>query len=226
VPGIGGAKGANHEAFEPVQSRSRVVARVVHVAPTAPGGVALGRDMDGVRSLMFKQGFHRKKLQIKTIQITINHRNNMKQKKDYSAMLMTGLLTLLVAFTVNIQPNRAFASGGSGSGGSGNGSSSGGGGSTSQVDTIKVNKCYYADVGAYVELLLNAVSSNSSAHLYAYLPDGTYLGEVQNGGGGQYGGTVFVTMRIPASITFVSSVGGSITVPTEPFQFETSKFLK
>jgi hypothetical protein len=142
----------------------------------------------------------------------------MKQIKNYSAMLMTGLLTLLVAFTVNIQPNLAFASGGSGSGGSGGGGT-GGGGSTSQVDTIKVNKCYYADVGAYVELLLNAVSSNSNAHLYAYLPDGTYLGEVQNGGGGQYGGTVFVTMYIPASITFVSSVGARITVPTEPFQF-------
>lgn len=117
-------------------------------------------------------------------------------------------LTTLFAIAVSIltQPLTVSASGGSG------------GGSTSGTDTIKVNKCYYADNGSYVELLLNAVSSNSSAHLYAYLPDGTYLGEVQNGGGGRYGGTVFVTLYIPAYITFVSSAGGSITVATQPFQ--------
>jgi len=139
----------------------------------------------------------------------------MKHHKPLGAAILTGLLTLIVTLALGGMPNPAFASGGSGSGGS----SSGGGGTTSSVDTIKVSKCYYADVGAYVELLLNAVSSNSSAHLYAYLPDGTYLGEVQNGGGGQYGGTVFVTLYIPASITFVSSAGGRITVPTAPFQF-------
>ena len=73
-------------------------------------------------------------------------------------------------------------------------------------------------VGGYVELLLQAVSSDSNAHLYAYLPDGTYLGEVQNGGGGRYGGTVFGSYYIPATITFISSSGGSITVPTSPMQ--------
>ena len=31
-----------------------------------------------------------------------------------------------------------------------------------------------------------ASSSNSNAHLYAYMPDGTYIGEVQNGGGSRY----------------------------------------
>jgi hypothetical protein len=139
----------------------------------------------------------------------------MKQNKSYSTIIMTGLLTLFVAFTVSMEPNRAFASGGSGSG---SGGSSGGGGSTSQVDTINVNKCYYAPVGGYVELLLQAVSSDSSAHIYAYLPDGTYLGEVQNGGGGRYGGTVFGSYYIPASITFISSSGGSITVATAPMQ--------
>jgi hypothetical protein len=64
-----------------------------------------------------------------------------------------------------------------------------------------------------LELLINAGSSNSSALLSAYLPDGTYLGQVQNGGGGRYGGTVFVKMYIPATITLISSAGGSITVP-------------
>ena len=128
--------------------------------------------------------------------------------------MMTGLCALLIAFTINALPNRAFASGGSGSGSGG----SGGGGSTGQVDTIKVNKCYYAPTGGYVELLLQAVSSDSSAHIYAYLPDGTYLGEVQNGGGGRYGGTVFGSYYIPESITFISSSGGSITVATAPIQ--------
>ena len=106
------------------------------------------------------------------------------------------------------------ASGSSGSGGGGGG----GGGGTTSVDTIKVNKCYYFDTGSYIELLINASSSNSGAHLYAYLPDGTYLGEVQNGGGGQYGGTVFVTLYIPATITIISSSGGAITVPCVPGQ--------
>ena len=96
----------------------------------------------------------------------------MKHNQAHRAAFIAGLITLLMAF---ILPNPALASGGSGS-------ASGGGSSTSKVDTIKVNKCYYADVGSYVELLLNAVSSDSSAHLYAYLPNGTYLGEVQNGG--------------------------------------------
>jgi hypothetical protein len=137
----------------------------------------------------------------------------MKQKKSLGAIMMTGLLALLVAMTMTFQPNRAFASGGSGSGSGGSG-----GGSTSQVDTIKVNKCYYSPVGGYVELLLQAVSSDSNAHIYAYLPDGSYLGEVQNGGGGRYGGTVFGCYYIPASITFISSSGGSITVATAPIQ--------
>lgn len=85
-------------------------------------------------------------------------------------------------------------------------------------DTIKVSKCFYADTGSFVELLIKASSSNSSAHLYAYLPSGAYLGEVQNGGGSRYGGTVFVTMSVPATITIKSSAGGSITAPCTPYQ--------
>jgi hypothetical protein len=98
------------------------------------------------------------------------------------------------------------------------GGSSGGGGSTTKVDSIKVNKCEYAWTGGYCELLVQAVSSNSAAHLYAYLPDGTYLGEVQNGGGGRYGGTVFGSFYIPLSITILSTGGGAITAPCVPFQ--------
>lgn len=96
------------------------------------------------------------------------------------------------------------------------GYASGGGGG---VDTIKVNKCEYAVVsGAYVELLISASSSNSNALLLAYLPDGTLLGQVQNGGGGRYGGTVFLAWYVPSTITILSSSGGSITVPCTPYQ--------
>lgn len=147
----------------------------------------------------------------------------MELNKAYRAVVATALVTTIMALSLAVAPTDTFASGGSTSGGGGSsggsGGGGGGGGTTTTLDTIKVNKCYYADVGAYVELLLNAVSSNSSAHLYAYLPDGTYLGEVQNGGGGQYGGTVFVTLNIPASITFVSSAGAVVTVSTQQFQF-------
>jgi hypothetical protein len=82
-----------------------------------------------------------------------------------------------------------------------------------------VTKCEYAVVqGGYVELLIHATSSNSSAHLYAYLPDGTLLGEVQNGGAGRYGGTVFGSFYVPDSILIASSAGGSIVSPCVPFQ--------
>ena len=82
-----------------------------------------------------------------------------------------------------------------------------------QSDTIRVNKCQYFATGSYVELLVNASSSNTGAHLSVYLPSGAYMGEVQNGGGKQYGGTVFLTPSVPATLTVVSSAGGQITVP-------------
>ncbi len=103
----------------------------------------------------------------------------------------------------------AFASGGSG-GGSGGGL---------RVDAIKVSKAYYFDTGSYVELLVKAQSSGPTAHLYAYLPNGQLLGEVQNGGGSRYGGTVFLSMFIPQTITILSTSGGATTVLTAPFQF-------
>jgi hypothetical protein len=137
--------------------------------------------------------------------------NTMKhQIKTAGRKLFT---TVLVALSLGLGllnlATTATASGGSGSGG---------GGSTTGVDTIKVSKCEYAVTGSYVELLINASSSNSSAHLYAYLPSGAYLGEVQNGGGGRYGGTVFVTLTVPDYITILSSAGGSIVAPTVPYQ--------
>ena len=100
------------------------------------------------------------------------------------------------------------------------GGSGGGGGSAKppSVDTIKVAKAEFFDQGGAVELLVSAVSSDVSAHLYLYDPSGVYLGEVQNGRGGRYGGSVFVTTYIPATLTVKSSSGASVTVPTTPFQ--------
>src|ERR1035437_4804575 len=120
-------------------------------------------------------------------------------KTSITGKLMSALVIVGLGISLINVPTPVAASGGSGSG------SGGGGGSTTGTDTIKVSKCFYFDTGSYVELLINASSSNTSAHLCAYLPDGTNLGEVQNGGGGRYGGTVFVTPHIPASITIIRS---------------------
>jgi hypothetical protein len=102
----------------------------------------------------------------------------------------------------------AFASGG------------GGGGGVQvkppSVDSIKVSKCYINSGG---QMLIKAASSDASARLSAYRPDGTYIGDVQNGGGSRYGGTVMPWQRYdPRFVTIRSSTGGSITVSTTPFQ--------
>jgi hypothetical protein len=94
-------------------------------------------------------------------------------------------------------------------------SGGGGGGTTTGVDTIKVSKSWWTNING--ALLINAKSSNPAAHLYLYIPSGQYLGEVQNGSGGPYGGTVFYVPFNPNFITLVSSSGGSITVATTPF---------
>lgn len=87
-------------------------------------------------------------------------------------------------------------------------------------DTIKVTKAYTnATQASGGELLIKAASSDSSAKLLAYRPDGTLIGEVQNGGGGQYGGTVMPNQTSdPVTVTIASSSGGKVTVPTTPFQ--------
>ena len=99
----------------------------------------------------------------------------------------------------------------------GSGGSSGGGGGGSNVDTIKVSKCYY-DVPTG-QMLIKASSSDPTAQLHAFLPSGAYLGEVQNGGGSRYGGTVMGYVGAdPVYIAILSTSGGSIIVPTTPFQ--------
>jgi hypothetical protein len=84
------------------------------------------------------------------------------------------------------------------------------------VDTVKVGKCEYAVLPGYVELLISASSSNQNAVLVAYLPEGSPLGYVSNGG--RYGGTVFLCGYVPETITVVSSFGGWATVPCVPYQ--------
>ena len=130
----------------------------------------------------------------------------MKQNKTNGTSLLTTWLALLVAFTLGILPGLSLASGGSGSGG---------GTTPPKVDSIKVSKCYYS--GGF--MLIKASSSDPAAHLYVYLPSGEYVGEVQNGGGSRYGGTVTRYIGAdPVEVTISSSSGGSITVPTTPFQ--------
>ena len=118
---------------------------------------------------------------------------------------MTALAAIAI-FAASV-PLASFASGGSG----------GGSGTTIKVDSIKVSKCFYQEGSG--QMLIKASSSDASAHLYAYTPAGTYLGEVQNGGGSRYGGTVMGYVGVnPVSVIIMSSSGGSIEVPTTPFQ--------
>ena len=87
-------------------------------------------------------------------------------------------------------------------------------------EVITVSKCYTnATATSFGELLIKAQSTNTGAQLLAYRPDGSLIGSVQNGGGGKYGGTVMpVQPSDPVHVTLKSSTGGTVTVPTTPFQ--------
>jgi len=89
-------------------------------------------------------------------------------------------------------------------------------------DRIEVGKCWTnATATTGGQLLISATSSNRSARLLAYRADGTLIGEVHNGGGQRYGGTVFAYQPTdPGPVTIRSSAGGSVTVPTTPFRIE------
>jgi hypothetical protein len=128
-------------------------------------------------------------------------------RTQLTTMAVTASIALTGAAT-------AYASGGG----------TGGGGTTTtqtpKVDSIKITKAYTnATPDSGGEMLIKASSSDTSARLFAYRPDGSYIGEVQNGGGSRYGGTVMpYQFTYSATITIQSSSGGSITVPTTPFQ--------
>ena len=123
-------------------------------------------------------------------------------------------LVAMIALSATLVPvTGAWASGGSGTGGT---TTATGTTSTPKVDTVKVTKCYINSGG---QMLIKAASSDASARLFAYRPDGTLIGEVQNGGGSRYGGTVMPYQPYdPVTVTVTSTSGGSISVPTGPFQ--------
>ena len=130
---------------------------------------------------------------------------NMKSKNLSRQPALRSLAALLIV-SLAVVPTATFARSGGG----------GGGGST---ETIKVSKCYTnATANSFGQLLIKAASSNASAHLYAYRPDGTFQGEVQNGGGSRYGGTVMGYLPYdPGYMVIVSSSGATINAPTTPF---------
>ena len=120
------------------------------------------------------------------------------------ASLLTAMTAVFMALAICATPVSVKASGG-------------GGGTTAKVDTIKVSNCFYMP-GA-TGMLVKAASSDVTARLFAYLPDGTYLGELQNGGGSRYGGTVLIAPSYdPGYVVVVSSSGGTTSAPTTPFQ--------
>jgi len=88
------------------------------------------------------------------------------------------------------------------------------------ADIVQVTKCYTnATLSGGGELLIKANSSDRAARLFAYRPDGALIGELQNGGGSRYGGTVMPYQPYdPVKVTVKSSSGGSVTVPTTGFQ--------
>lgn len=90
----------------------------------------------------------------------------------------------------------------------------------SSVDVIEVTKSYTnATASSGGQMLIKAKSSDPTARLLAYRPDGTLIGEIQNGGSNRYGGTVIAYQpHDPVKVTIRSSAGGTTTVPTTPFQ--------
>lgn len=85
---------------------------------------------------------------------------------------------------------------------------------------VRVEKCWTtATPGHGGELLVKASSSDRSARLLVYAADGSLIGEVQNGGGGRYGGSVMPYQKVdPGQCVVRSSSGGTAAAPTAPFQ--------
>ena len=129
-------------------------------------------------------------------------------KKQLRTVANAILMTLLMVTGIGtiIQPITSIASGGSGGG--------------SQFDSVKISKCYTnATTGSGGQMLVKASSSDPTARLFAYRPDGILIGEVQNGGGSRYGGTVMPYQPYdPVYVTIKSTTGGTSTVPTTAFQ--------
>lgn len=91
-----------------------------------------------------------------------------------------------------------------------------------QVDVVRVEKCWTTATPSHGgQLLVKASSSDPAAHLIVYGSDGSLIGEVQNGGGGRYGGSVMPYQSSdPGRCVVRSSAGGTSSTPTGPFQPE------
>lgn len=92
----------------------------------------------------------------------------------------------------------------------------------SPADVVQIEKCWTnATSSQGGPMLIKARSSDAGARLFAFLPDGTFLAELQNGGGNKYGGNVInYQPSNPGRCVVRSSAGGSATAPTAPFQAE------
>jgi hypothetical protein len=92
----------------------------------------------------------------------------------------------------------------------------------STADVVQIEKCWTnATSSQGGPMLIKARSSDARARLFAFLPDGTFLAELQNGGGNKYGGNVInYQPSNPGRCVVRSSAGGSATAPTAPFQAE------
>lgn len=92
--------------------------------------------------------------------------------------------------------------------------------SGAHVDLVRVEKCWTTATRSHGgQLLVKASSSDPAAHLLVYGSDGSLIGEVQNGGGGRYGGSVMPYQRSdPGSCVVRSSAGGTSSAPSGPFQ--------
>ncbi|MEO3937844.1 hypothetical protein V3N99_13955 [Dermatophilaceae bacterium Soc4.6] len=94
--------------------------------------------------------------------------------------------------------------------------------SRGDADVVRIEKCWTtATPTRGGQLLVKASSSDPAAHLLVYAGDGSLIGEVQNGGGGRYGGSVMPYQRSdPGRCVVRSSSGGTSTAPTGAFQAE------
>ena len=127
--------------------------------------------------------------------------------------LLFAAITMSLATACMTEPDATSTSAAEVGGGGGNGT-------VQNTDSIKISKAYTnATATSGGELLVKAASSDTTAHLFAYRPDGSLIGEVQNGGGSRYGGTVMPYQSYdPVTVTIKSSSGGTATAPTTPFQ--------
>ena len=154
------------------QIRPGAVARVVRAALSAPCTLALAWNPG---NSLFKNNNHK-------TQSMKHSYSTAFSNKSISSVLVAGVVTPSA-----LTPASCLLA--SASGGSGSGSGGGSGGGSTSTSTIQVNRAILTQ--GVLRIALQAVSSDSSAHIYAYLPDGTYRAKCKMAVA-SYGGAVFV----------------------------------